>query len=114
MDGKWVAASNDAENESAIGDAEPKEQSDVAGPFQTQVKAADGRTFIFQGFHFYEKKGDRLEQVDSGLNPLAYYPFWTNWYCSPGQTKPSIDPNGRIWISPLGPYAENREWFVLR
>ena len=112
--GKWVAAGKDAKNESALADAAPKEQGDVAGPFQTQVKAADGRTFIFQGFHFYEKKGDRLEQVDSGLNPLAYYPFWTNWYCSPGQTKPSIDPNGRIWISPLGPYAENREWFVLR
>jgi len=112
---KWIAASKDAENESVIPPAATQETGDpAAGPFQAGVKAPDGRVFVFHGFHFFEKKGDSLFQVDTGLNPLAYYPFWTNWYESPGQTVPVIDPNGRLWISPLGPYAKNKEWFVLR
>jgi hypothetical protein len=44
--------------------------------------------------------GDKLVQADSGLNPLACYPFWQTWYESPGMTKPLLDPTGRIWINP--------------
>jgi hypothetical protein len=112
VNGKWIAANNDAENESAIALNSPKEEGDIAAPFETEVKSADGRVFIFRGFHFYEKT--HLLQIDSQLNPLAYYPFWTSWWSSPGQTRPVIAPDHRIWISPKGPYSNYREWFVLR
>ena len=70
---------------------------------------------MFRRLHFYEQTADgRWEPLDHGLNPLAYYPFWSGWYDGPGMTTPQVDPTGRIWVSPLGPYAQNRVWRRLR
>lgn len=49
---------------------------------------------------------------DAGQNPLALYPFWTDWHDCPGATTPRMDPAGHLWISALGPYAENQKWLV--
>lgn len=82
--------------------------------FATGFAAADGRTFFFKGFHFYEQTSQGAKQIDEGLNPLAFYPFWKGWYSSPGATQPRLDPTGRIWISSQGPYSQDQNWSILR
>src|SRR5207249_2841176 len=70
--------------------------------FGMRVPAADGSVWIFDRLHFYRKASENapLVQMDQGLNPLAFYPFWSGgWYQSPGSTLPRVDPRGRIWIS---------------
>jgi hypothetical protein len=92
----------------------PPERGDFAGAFQASISRGDKPAIVYEGFHFYEADEPDKRQLDFGVNPLAYYPFWTGWYSSPGQTTPVVDPTGAIWVSPLGSYAEGREWWVLR
>jgi hypothetical protein len=114
-DGKWIKKGDynqtlpvDASGKFVPADWVPDD------PSATSFTTADGRLILYRGFHFYEKTPQGLKQIDSGLNPLAFYPFWKSWYSSPGSTKPRMDPTGRIWISALGPYAEDHDWLVLR
>ncbi len=79
------------------------------------LESADHHHIVFQGFHFFAVAATGEErQLDTGENPLAFYPFWSGWYSSPGQTRPCVDPTGRVWVCPLGPYAQYRQWSVLR
>ena len=105
--------------------AEVSVQSDIIAPYATRLAPADGRDYtpgiIFRCLHFYEQKMDgNLEQIDHGLNPLALYPFWTGWHNSPGETRPVIDPRGRIWIIPCSTCVDGhaggstRLWMRLR
>jgi hypothetical protein len=93
----------------------PQERSDnIYGPFRAKLESASHFDILFKGFHFFAVTEAGERQLDTGLNPLACYPFWTGWHRSPGATTPCVDPTGRLWISALGPYARNRQWFVLR
>ena len=110
---RWVTAKDGKPEEAefwSLAEALP----DHSKPFEGEIDAPGNRTLVFKGFHFHLVEQGKERQVDFGVNPLAYYPFWTGWYRSPGLTRPAVDPNGKIWISPLGPYAGNREWWVLR
>jgi hypothetical protein len=88
--------------------------SDSAGPFGARLGLRDGSEIVFKGFHFFLRTAKRERQLDTGLNPLASYPFWSSWYRSPGLTTPVMDPAGHLWISPLGPYADGHRWLRLR
>jgi hypothetical protein len=92
----------------------PPEPGDFDGPFRARIEAVGRHTIVFEGFHFFTMTEAGERQIDAGLNPLAFYPFWTGWYRSPGMTTPRVDPARHLWISALGPYAENRQWFRLR
>ena len=95
--------------------ASAPEPGDALSEDETRLRAVDGRSRVFRRLHFYGQTADgHWESLDHGLNPLAYYPFWSGWYESPGMSTPQVDPTGRIWISPLGPYAQNRVWMRLR
>jgi hypothetical protein len=86
-----------------------------AAPLRKEIKVPDRGRIAFRGFHFYAvTEAGEQQQLDTGLNPLAFYPFWNSWYESPGMTQPRIDPKGHLWISDLGPYAENRKWLVMK
>lgn len=87
----------------------------VPEAFETVLLTKNGPEFVFRRLHFYKLSANgQREPIDHGVNPLAYYPFWSTWYDSPGLTKPRVDSSGRLWISPLGPYAGNRIWMVLK
>jgi hypothetical protein len=109
--GRWVAAPK--AGPSVLPPLRP-ERGDFAGPFRASISRVGKPEIVYEGFHFYEAAEGGKRQIDFGVNPLAYYPFWTGWYRSPGQTTPVVDPTGAIWVSPRGPYAEGREWWVLR
>lgn len=111
--GRWMAAS-DATAKAT--DAWPLAESlpDFTKPFEGRIGTGKGTALVFKGFHFYSVENGKERQLEFGVNPLAYYPFWSGWYRSPGMTRPRVDPSGKIWISSLGPYAENREWWVLQ
>ena len=110
---RWVAAKDEKPEDA---DFWPliEDQPNHSKPFEGEIEATGDRKLIFKGFHFHIVDQGKERQVDFGVNPLAFYPFWTGWYRSPGLTRPEADPTGKIWISPLGPYAGNREWWVLR
>ena len=115
--GQWIQVGNYSDP----GAGQPRSDYATDDPLDTQFSSEDGRMFVFHGFHFYEKTSHGLVQLDFGLNPLAYYPFWKGWWVSPGMTQPRVDPTGRLWISSVGPSSRNqgdhREdsiWQVLR
>ena len=114
--GRWQPASmTAAEWKKLEPPAETETGNKASAPFETEVPATIGRKIVFRWFHFYEvsSEGQRTS-LDQGMNPLAYYPFWTSWYESPGLTTPLLDPTGRLWISPMGPYSQNHVWMRLR
>jgi hypothetical protein len=90
----------------------PPERGDFVAPFQPTIPRVGKPAIVYHGFHFYEATEGGRRQLDFGLN--TSYPFWSIWYHRPGQTKPVVDPTGAIWVSQRGPYAEGREWWVLR
>lgn len=113
-EGKWIKKADQQPPADPSGQFTPKDWV-PNDRFATGFAAADGRTFIFKGFHFYEQTPQGPKQIDEGLNPLAFYPFWKGWHGSPGATQPRLDPTGRIWISSQGgPYFRGHSWSILR
>jgi hypothetical protein len=108
--GKWSPSAASEAKEGAVPPL-PEEEGPVVDPDGSRVEPYAYSRTVFRGFHFYRDEAEGEKQLDSGLNPLATYPFG-NSYVIPAV----LDPQGRIWVNNKGRSFPQPDatWYIER